>query len=158
MLNTESNICHIIPKNVPLAYPPKEKPLWLCRAKKIQCIIWYIYKSDGPQEAQLKSSEQYQDNCLIYKYKMVYGSWYRIAGYLTLHEAYGFCVGNHTGHNLHTMMRWHEDEEPAQPGFEPSTTQSMEEPCYQLSWRGWPSCLQGRYWKVWITTRRRLGE
>ena len=30
-------------------------------------------------------------------------------------------------------MRWHEDEGPAQPGFEPGTTLSMEEPCYQLS-------------------------
>ena len=28
--------------------------------------------------------------------------WDRILGYLAWHEAYCLCVGNHTGHNLHT--------------------------------------------------------
>ena len=36
--------------------------------------------------------------------------WDGIVGYLTSHEAYCLCVGNHSGHNLHTRgwgdMRW----------------------------------------------------
>ena len=28
--------------------------------------------------------------------------WDGIFGYLTSHEAYCLCVGNHSGHNLHT--------------------------------------------------------
>ena len=38
-------------------------------------------------------------------------------------------------------MRWYEDEGPAQPGFEPSTTQSREQPCYWLSLRVWLTCV-----------------
>ena len=51
--------------------------------------------------------------------------WDGIGGYLTLHEAYCLWVGNHFQVIIYTHddeVIW--DEGPAQPGFEPSTTQS----------------------------------
>ena len=72
--------------------------------------------------------------------------WDGIVGYLTSHEAYCLCVGNHSGHYLHSRMRWYEMK--GQPNRDSNPVPPSQETNHATNWltrlaascRSWQSC------------------
>ena len=91
-------------------------------SRRISVQIWKL------QNENVKIKDTFS-----YSYTCIQMGWEGIIGYLTSHETYCLCVGNHLGHNLHTQG-WGEMKLKGQPNWDLNPVPPSQETNHATKW------------------------